>query len=420
MSRVTPRLGSPISRNDDIHVSSYPWRSCIWRKTRPQRLVMLEQTSVYPLNAYVLACVEIQRMWRGVLLRRRVLAKYLYRNFKRVRAVDDERVMAAYMRVDPPATQAEMTSCVHRVVSRAMTVLKQAEYSRWLAYQKFGIYWVAATSITRAWLSYRYQKKKRRVFRPFYLTREDAAAAKIQNLWKSYINYQIFRFYVDLIKFREQTDARLMLKCINPHEAGLIDPAAGVHVRFRLGGHNFPPTIYYKMFVHNPICDLGALAPRDYTALCQPPPKMLFNSKHASSIPEDHSGWYRRVENNDWRPISEKDLRNVEHHAQKLVEAKRGFAEDSPFHYSKVVRKSNKELKAKAKRRQWLLEMYAAAAVDPNNLRGNTKEDLKAIADQFEDEELEASVKDLLDWTQTLDYDSYQKDWQALATALGD
>ena len=45
---------------------------------------MLEQTAVYPLNAYVLACVEIQRMWRGVLLRRRVLAKYLYRNFKRV------------------------------------------------------------------------------------------------------------------------------------------------------------------------------------------------------------------------------------------------------------------------------------------------------------------------------------------------
>ena len=37
-----------------------------------------------------------------------------------------------------------------------MTVLKQAEYSRWLAYQKFGIYWVAATSITRAWLSFRY------------------------------------------------------------------------------------------------------------------------------------------------------------------------------------------------------------------------------------------------------------------------
>ena len=143
------------------------------------------------------------------------------------------------------------------------------------------------------------------------MTREDAAAAKIQNVWKSYINAQIFQFYVDLIKFREQTDARLMLKCINPKEASLIDTASGIHVRFRLGGQTFPPTIYYKLFLHAPVCDLGALAPRDYTQQKSAAPRMLFNNTQPQDFPEDMDGWYRRIENNDWRPISEKDLREV-------------------------------------------------------------------------------------------------------------
>lgn len=28
---------------------------------------------------------------------------------------------------------------------------------------------------------------------------------------------------------------------------------------------NFPPTVYYKIFVHNPIVDMNAFSPRDYT-----------------------------------------------------------------------------------------------------------------------------------------------------------
>lgn len=59
-----------------------------------------------------------------------------------------------------------------------------------------------------------------------------------------------------------------------------MDAAAGVHVRFRLGGdqvrpltegisadelRQFPPVIYYKIFIHNSLVDVNSFAPRDYT-----------------------------------------------------------------------------------------------------------------------------------------------------------
>jgi hypothetical protein len=35
--------------------------------------------------------------------------------------------------------------------------------------------------------------------------------------------------------------------------------------RFRLGGSKFPPTVFYKIFIHAPVIDINAFAPRDYT-----------------------------------------------------------------------------------------------------------------------------------------------------------
>ena len=50
-----------------------------------------------------------------------------------------------------------------------------------------------------------------------------------------------------------------------PQEAELAgDAALGSHVRLRLGGYTFPPTIYYKIYTHRSVADIGAFAPRDY------------------------------------------------------------------------------------------------------------------------------------------------------------
>ena len=63
---------------------------------------------------------------------------------------------------------------------------------------------------------------------------------------------------------RQASDPKELLKCINPREATLIDPAAGIHIRFRLGGATFPPTVLYKIFTHAPVADVCSLCPRDY------------------------------------------------------------------------------------------------------------------------------------------------------------
>lgn len=49
----------------------------------------------------------------------------------------------------------------------------------------------------------------------------------------------IFQYMRDLIRLREAANPRQMLKLINPKESHLIDSAAGLRVRFRLGGVNY-------------------------------------------------------------------------------------------------------------------------------------------------------------------------------------
>jgi len=46
----------------------------------------------------------------------------------------------------------------------------------------------------------------------------------------------VYKYYEDLIKFRNQGDPALMLKAVNPKEAVLLDAASGTHVKFRLAG----------------------------------------------------------------------------------------------------------------------------------------------------------------------------------------
>ncbi len=122
---------------------------------------------------------------------------------------------------------------------------------------------------------------------------------------------QVYRYYRDLINFRTRGNPMMMLRCINPNEAKLLDSALGIHVKFRLAGvklplflpckflasnfwvkiqteewqfltqsdcmsfscvsprftfqEKFPPGIYYKIYTHRPVQDLCANSPKDYT-----------------------------------------------------------------------------------------------------------------------------------------------------------
>jgi len=191
--------------------------------------------------------------------------------------------------------------------------------------------------------------------------------------------------------------------------------STGIHVRFRLGGASFPPALYYKVFLLNALCDVGSFAPRDYAkksafpstittaAHAEPSSATLGQIRVGGSYfgtqvhdlgPEGTSKWYKRVENNGWRPVTHRAASEAAYVTSSSSSssssvgpkhggprARKGSAaaavvpphgaippeelaslskenRGTAFHYSRVKRAEDKAAAHKAKKRAWLQHMY--------------------------------------------------------------
>ncbi|KAI8815402.1 hypothetical protein BJ742DRAFT_864615 [Cladochytrium replicatum] len=294
----------------------------------------------------------------------------------------------------------------------------------------------------------------------------DIAAMRIQNAWKRYYNLKIYRFYRDLIKFRERGDPRRLLKFINPTESRLVDGASGIHVRFRLGGELFPPLIVYKIFVHRGMIDMNSFSPRDYTAneCKQLLPQHLFAKVGGEGFPTPHDGWYRRFENNGWRPVSDKLFFEAQWEVTTRVQEQKAVH----FHHSKTIRKQEMDALRRRRKVEWMRKMYeegkrlsqqqqhkheddqsheshekeqkqGQSHVSDNYKSESTKkhEDDRSkhtsarrkkneTASSDDDTKLAEQVQDvlaesldhefLMRWSRALDFDEYVANWMSLAT----
>jgi len=119
---------------------------------------------------------------------------------------------------------------------------------------------IAAMIIQTKWRIHRRQKRKPK--NPFRFLE---SALKIQFAWRSFCNRRVYRYFREIILFKLKGNPQDLLRSLAPGEADFADHAAGIHVRFRLGGVVFPPKIYFKVFTHRPLCDVNSFAPRDYT-----------------------------------------------------------------------------------------------------------------------------------------------------------
>jgi hypothetical protein len=184
-----------------------------------------------------------------------------------------------------------------------------------------------------------------------------------------------------------------LLKVINPVEAQLLDPAVGAHVRFRLGGLDWPPQIYYKIFLHSPVCDVNSYAPRNYS------------DKASASIPPvppdkvaeftERYGWYRRIENNGWRPISSLSPTAVDAITQMTNKA-------TPKKKMKPRKKKNlKQEVIRLKLQRYLQRQKEQGSLQPGAPRFTEAD--------FEDNEIIA-------WAEKLDVDDYRNDWDTMGT----
>ncbi|XP_060036119.1 protein MFI isoform X3 [Erinaceus europaeus] len=236
------------------------------------------------------------------------------------------------------------------------------------------------------------------------LKKRERAARIIQKAWKRFLNIAVFEHFKAIINLRRQGEPRQIVRYINPREAELLDAAAGIHVRFRFGGVKFPPQIYYKIFTHRPIEDLCANSPRDYTKV---PAKYTSHIKGITLQEEDNSGWYHRIENNGWRPVSDSFWLSAE-----II----GDKKETKFHFSKLKRRQDKEKKRKIRKIEWMKQMYYTGSLEAKSTNDSTldlihtatKGLIKAIEDGGIDSVMEWEVDEVLNWTNTLNFDDFQ------------
>ncbi|CAF1216181.1 unnamed protein product [Adineta steineri] len=264
-----------------------------------------------------------------------------------------------------------------------------------------------------------------------YTEKQIEGVRKIQRLWRRYVDIQVFRFYRDLIHFHNNGDPQILMRTINPNESKYIDSAAGIRIRFRLAGERFPPTIYYKIYTNRPIQDLGAVAPRDYTRPYLKLPSPVDINNRLNRFPQqDKEGWYRRIENNGWRPVAYTHL--LQANTDQYYSSNQ-YKKSIPFPHSKMQRRQDVERRRKEKKLEWLQKMYQTGTLSGENneeitddghdnemsrlINETTTSILKMYNTYGADAVQEWEVNDLLDWTHNLNYDDYLYDWRTIGTS---
>ncbi|XP_042316362.1 protein MFI isoform X1 [Sceloporus undulatus] len=245
--------------------------------------------------------------------------------------------------------------------------------------------------------------------------KENFAAIVIQRAWKRWLDIGVFDYYKELIGFKQCGEPARLMKYIDPKEAEYLDAAAGVHIRFRLGGLKFPPSIYYKIYTHRPIVDVCAYSPRDYAKLAA---KTRQSRKFQGDRDKDCSDWYKRIEYNGWRLLSLrfwKTMDSVTLNDNKIRKE---------FQYSKLLRKQDVEKRRKRRKIEWLKQMYYGQSLQVKTqnpaatiLIQRAAEGLISSLDHGMDKVLEWEVDEMLKWTNALNYENYVKEWTAIGTS---
>ena len=267
-------------------------------------------------------------------------------------------------------------------VVRIQSWWRMTSRRRYHLYRHRPTYQIAAIIIQSAWRSllYYHANNKSKHFQSQGPGSRQRCALSIQTCWRSYCSRRIFRYFSTLICHKLKGAPADLLRAIIPNESTLLDRAAGVHVRFRLGGAMFPPQIYFKIFTHRPLCDVNAFAPRDYI-LEKDIDAYQVNNNDKVAIPNkakmnairvgasyfgtkvattgSTKTWYKRDERNPWRPISSVVFENIMEPpwARAPVLEKK----PAPFHFSTYTRREAAMREKKRRKREWMLKAFMLA-----------------------------------------------------------
>ncbi|XP_054893154.1 protein MFI [Poeciliopsis prolifica] len=245
-------------------------------------------------------------------------------------------------------------------------------------------------------------------------SQRDQAAKILQRGWRRYVCKEVFRHVKRMIGQCYRQDPKSLLKTVNPREAELLDPAAGVFIRFRLGGVSFPPQVYYKIFTYRPIVDVCASSPKNYNQLLRM--RHLTEERDPTLLTTDQTDWYQRVENNNWRIFSCKFIAKQEFVDSIVVK-------QIDFHPSKLQRIEDLRKWRKRRKIEWLKRMYRDGQEEEEQKQSElltvakktVKDVMHSIEDRGEDEILDWELDEILAWTSSLNFEDYWEQWKCQA-----
>lgn len=465
-SHVT--FSGPFHPLDDIAVSSYcprgahrGWRLCLLPEEDKLLLLQMHHDSrcAVPISIYIFAVMQIQRIFRGVLVRRRTMLvlsdpetrAVLHQSYNRLSDLDWDAIRFRFWRMaeaavaqryeqwypriaqdtmkDANVAASRFQKLRHVVCAKWRAALLNKEFNRWAQYDRWQIYFVAAITIQRAYREHRrylielsnttsaagkkklmMARQRRRVmllaanrrsplndelespnnfsklnnnnkkknqnnnndddhfariatttkfqtrgeyrfdhFHPYSeMSKENFAAAVIQELFRRFVYRRVFLLFVRLIKSREGAPTLHVLRAVSPSESYLADRASGLHARFRLSAplnprDKFPPALVYKIFTHSNVADIGSFAPRNYVAdrqlewECQIGTSVRNSTSSATAThhqqqlatitdvrarnTQTKDGWYDRQDNNEWRPVADVALLSRRECGPEVIEA---------------------------------------------------------------------------------------------------
>lgn len=232
---------------------------------------------------------------------------------------------------------------------------------RMVTYRKHKLYHVAAYEIQRIWrIEYQRtlvvaqeQRAQAQLDETRLVQKIHTAASKVQRLWRGFSDRRVFESLRDTIAvFRRTGDPYILLRHVQAREAMLLDPATQAHLRFRLGGSKFPPSIYYKVYTHGNVVDICSFAPRNYAA------------ERRGRI----ANYYERIENNGWRPLitrlppSDGKPGGVRNFARDEVEAYTARKVVRNFHFSRLRRRQDMESRRRQRTVEWMRKLYGMSA----------------------------------------------------------
>ena len=396
-----------------------PKRSCLLRKSPHMRRFHLRNPWTRPLMVFNYAAVLIQKVFRAYLSRLRQGRPGQEGPVARRRAAKP-RTVASNHQLDRYLAKLDY----YKVTGKVRPEWLDGGFSSWCAVRiqsywrmcrcwrrevrrKMMMYQIAALTIQNMW-RYFWFTKLRPVVPTVTIKMKAAhdrasAALTIQRKWRSFCARRIFRYFSDLIRFKLKGAPGDLLRHIVPSEADLLDKAAGVHVRFRLGGTVFPPNVYFKIYTHRPLCDVNAFAPRDYSKEKvdvlvdpkyrfekSPPPRKrgpqrrdegkqnirvgarYIGTKVTTTVGIDQ--WYKRDENNPWRPIASQVMSDYLAPPWLKDEVAR-TRRTQPFHFSRLRRQADIDKEKMRRKREWMMKAYTLAKEATENKDGDDEDD---------------------------------------------